>query len=724
MTPPEPPTPELLLAGWRVQPTLNRLTSPGGDLHQLEPKAMGVLIALAAARGEVVTREQLVERVWEGGFVTDDVVTRAVGQLRRVFDDHAERPRMIETIRKRGYRLLVPAEAAPEAVGGEAAPPARATPPPETAAPPLDKPTASRRAWLLPVALAALALLAAGGFWGRSTRRVVAPPALVTVPVGIDGVEVRRPRLSPDGTRIAYARQEGPHTLALWTVLLSGGAPLRLTGVEGALDVPGAWSPDGSELAFTRRAAAGCEIRVIPALGGADRRIAPCGDREALSLAWSPDGTTLVYASSIGGEDGAQPSLATNRALRALTLATGATRTLTTPPDGWLGDDGPAFSPDGTKLAFVRSIAPDVDDVWVMPAAGGTPRRLTDDHAMIIGADFLANGTTLVFSSSRAGLNSLWAVDARGGDPVFVAGAGPKIKHPSAARTVPRVVFESWEFEIQLERVDRAGLHTALAVGPEWSYQPQYSPDGERLAFVSTRSGSPQVWLAARDGSGVLQLTSAPLGQVATPRWSPSGREIVFVGRPEGEADLYLVPADGSGVVRRLTETPGDEVAPSFSHDGAALYFAARAGGTWQVHRMPRAGGAAELVTVDGGFTARESADGASLFFTHAERPGLFRMPLPRGSGSVETVLPNLRPADAQAWELGRLGPYVEAYEPDAAGDRVRYYIAGVKEPPSVADLLDGGWNGFTVSPDGQDLVYARIARHVCRVVRLDRPRT
>jgi hypothetical protein len=98
-------------------------------------------------------------------------------------------------------------------------------------------------------------------------------------------------------------------------------------------------------------------------------------------------------------------------------------------------------------------------------------------------------------------------------------------------------------------------------------------------------------------------------------------------------------------------------------------------------------------------------------------------MSLAGRDAAAATVLPNFRPADAQAWEVGSLGPYVQAYEPGLDGDRVRYWIAGVKEAPILADLHDAGWNGFTVSPDGRDLVYARIARHVCRLVRIDRPR-
>ena len=76
---------------------------------RLEPKVMHVLVCLAEHAGEVVTREQLIARVWSDVFVTDDVLHRAVRELRRVFGDRTEAPRYIETIRKRGYRLMLPA---------------------------------------------------------------------------------------------------------------------------------------------------------------------------------------------------------------------------------------------------------------------------------------------------------------------------------------------------------------------------------------------------------------------------------------------------------------------------------------------------------------------------------------------------------------------------------------------------------------------------------------
>jgi TolB-like protein/Flp pilus assembly protein TadD len=95
------------LGAWRVQPQLNSLACELRTVR-LEPKMMGVLVCLAQRSGDVVSKEQIVQEVWQGTFVTDDVLIRCVSELRKVFGDNAGRPTVIETIPKRGYRLLLP----------------------------------------------------------------------------------------------------------------------------------------------------------------------------------------------------------------------------------------------------------------------------------------------------------------------------------------------------------------------------------------------------------------------------------------------------------------------------------------------------------------------------------------------------------------------------------------------------------------------------------------
>ena len=85
-----------LLSDCEVQPDLNRVVR-GAESFAIEPKIMAALVLLARAGGEVVTREELLEKVWDGAWVGDDVVTRAIGELRRVFDDDSRAPRVIET---------------------------------------------------------------------------------------------------------------------------------------------------------------------------------------------------------------------------------------------------------------------------------------------------------------------------------------------------------------------------------------------------------------------------------------------------------------------------------------------------------------------------------------------------------------------------------------------------------------------------------------------------
>jgi len=101
------PANQFQLGEWWVEPTLNRLTRGDTEVH-VEPKMMDVLTFLWSHAGQVVTKNEILDAVWSDVVTTEGVVTRAIAGLRRALDDHAATPRFIETISKRGYRLIPP----------------------------------------------------------------------------------------------------------------------------------------------------------------------------------------------------------------------------------------------------------------------------------------------------------------------------------------------------------------------------------------------------------------------------------------------------------------------------------------------------------------------------------------------------------------------------------------------------------------------------------------
>jgi TolB-like protein/DNA-binding winged helix-turn-helix (wHTH) protein/Flp pilus assembly protein TadD len=97
------------LGQWMVCPKLNTVQADGRSVR-LEPKFMQVLVCLAARPGEVVSKEELIGSVWKDTFVTDDVLTRAISELRRILGDDAKQPRIVETVARNGYRIIVPVQ--------------------------------------------------------------------------------------------------------------------------------------------------------------------------------------------------------------------------------------------------------------------------------------------------------------------------------------------------------------------------------------------------------------------------------------------------------------------------------------------------------------------------------------------------------------------------------------------------------------------------------------
>jgi Tol biopolymer transport system component len=650
-----------------------------------------------------VTKDELFRDVWQGAFVTEDVLTRAVGELRRAFQDDAARPRVIETIRKSGYRLIAPVV------------PALAQPAARPADVWITAPRLPGAGVSILIGLALAGLFTAGLITISRSRRSAVGPMRVRPVTTLPGNE-RDPAVSPDGTRVAFAWNGGSgEDYSLYVQLVDGQAPLRLTKEAGVEDRAPAWSPDGQRLAFTRSSPGDCRILLVSALGGEERPLAPCGDRDYRRLAWSPDGKWLA----LSRRDNGGPL-----AVELLSPETLERRRITHPPAEILGDSSPAFSPDSSTLAFTRNITEGVDDLYRVPVAGGEPTRLTFDNRDTMGSSWSEDGKSLVFSSSRAGIYSLWRVPASGGEPTWVAGGGIKMKHPSTARAKNAVAFESWLYEVNLWRVPaRPGpplldprLSTPLRLtdaNDEWNYEPAVSPDGGRVAFVSTRSGNPEVWVTGRDGGTAMKLTSFRGARIETPRWSPDGRRLVFSARRETRADLWVVEAAG-GVPDSLTTGPGDAVAPSWSRDGQSIYFASRRSGAWQVWKLLVSERSAAAVTRDGGYAARESPDGRVLYFTRAGEPGIWRQEADDGPAS--RVVAELAPEDWANWEVGADGLYFRELCAEHKEPTVVFLAFGSTQPVHLAPLPEQGWSGFSVAPDGSWLVYPRIDRHTCDI--------
>jgi Tol biopolymer transport system component/DNA-binding winged helix-turn-helix (wHTH) protein len=749
---------ELLIAGRLVQPALNRIAGPEPQASvQVEPKAMEVLLCLAAAPGEVVSREELIDKVWQGAFVSDDVLTRSIGQLRRAFGDDSERPRVIETIRKRGYRLVAlpaqgtmpppapgtmspPGPGTAPAPGPAAVPPARAT---RTAVAPSGR-AALRVAGLALCVLVVVAL---------ALRMLEPPPdhpaagravrgGVRLLPIAGVPADALRPAVSPDGTRVAFAWNGGVgRDLRLYVALLAAGPPMAVTSHSGlageAADLDPSWSPDGTLLAFSRQGRGSCELLAVPALGGPERRLGGCGNDDATKVSWSPDGRWL--ATSARPAAGASPPGPRTARLRLVSPASRASRDLTTPPPGIYGDYGPAFSPDGTRLAFVRALASDVEDIYLVAlvpgdgtAAGAPaePTRVTFDNAAIAGVEWLPDGKELVFASDRGGIYSLWRVSAAGGTPRLLAGSGTKIKHPSAARQRDVVVFESWIYDIGLWRTPLAAAAggppppAAAALEPaarEWSFQPQFSPDGRRIAFGSTRSGTYELWVADADGAHPAQLTSFGGTHLGTPRWSPDGRRIVFTAWRDGRAGLYLVDAAGGApsALAASSADPAGEVAPAWARDGSAIYFASRRSGSWQVWKLQLATGTVIQVTTGGGYAAEESPDGREILYSRSDRPGIWRRPL-SGAAAESLAAAGLAPGDWGSWTATADGIYYLDRSTDPPV--VQLLRGGAGRPVQVAALPDLAWSGFALSPDRRSLLYARAGRRECDIVRIENP--
>jgi Tol biopolymer transport system component len=534
------------------------------------------------------------------------------------------------------------------------------------------------------------------------------------------------PSFSPDGSQVVFSWDGGPigrsqiHVKQLRSERL-----LRLTWADADHRNP-VWSPDGQWIkTFLKRGEpVTVEVVVVPALGGPERVSAefPVPWRMSVAelrppvghLAWSPDSKWLAVSERNSNSIG----------LSLISIESTGKRNLTSPSAEWLGDFSPAFSPDRRKLAFIRSNSGmSLSEIYLLsldenlvPTA--SPGQLTAQGCWIANPVWMQSGEEIAFSCGQwgAGRRLFRTPISAERKPVLVGSVADDVYFLAVSHSSHRLVYTQEAMDWDIWRVELGEPHKTPRVNDEagrflsstrTDSNPQYSPDGKRVVFESSRSGGSQIWIADADGSNAFPLTSVAAPVKGFPRWSPDGKRIAFHSRPALHASIFVIDAAG-GIARQLTHGSSEDMAPSWSQDGRWVYFCSRRSGQSEVWKIPADGGSAIQITKGGGRVAYEARQ--FLWYSKEAEAGagasLSKAPL--AGGPEVRVLEAL--ANASTYCVTPAGVYfIRRDQPE--GFSIQYLAFDTREITALAKVEGTPVLGLTISPDRRRLLYNRMDR-------------
>lgn len=492
-----------MLGRWHVQPDLN-LISEGSTQHQLEPLAMEVLVLLAASPGELVRTDDIIRTVWADTPMADNPVYKTVAKLRQALGDDSRNPTYIETISKRGYRLIGQVSELPEAVDSELV--ARQPKPLVLAT------------WIV----AGIAVLAALFYWQRQAEPLSASGAS-PVNVGALPGNSFSPRYAPDSADLLFVNDNGG-TQQIW-IHKANGQVQQLTSGTTDSHSP-VWHPDGRSFLFESKT----DVYQQQLESTAEPLVLITN---ASNPDWSPDGKRLLF------ERNAAVWLADGSGSKQVRVDGIADRDMLFRPRQ------PRFSPDGRRVLYFEAAEGPLGDFWEIDLGSGSKKRLTNDTTLAGQALYTRDGKHIIFNSQRGGSMTLWSLALDGGEPSALLQSAGNDANPSNSADGRFVAFDT--------KRDRWGLVVSnLETGKTTTYlesglpilAPVVSPNREHIAYFAVGiDGAVDVYTLRLSDKQITAYSSGSGTVNSMPAWSGDSRYIYFYS---------LDPATGSNSYQKM----------------------------------------------------------------------------------------------------------------------------------------------------------------------------
>jgi DNA-binding winged helix-turn-helix (wHTH) protein/Tol biopolymer transport system component len=605
------PRSDFRLGDWLVRPSLATIER-GAEAVHVTPRSMAVLVYLADARGEVVSRNDLLDAVWPGMSVTPDALSQCVVELRKAFRDDSKQPAVIQTIPKLGLRLLIPV-----------------TP---VGAVEVEQPQQRPRPSQTPLitGLIVIALAAAILVWTLRPQ-----PAWHDPLIGADFTPVtdfigseEHGAISPDGRFIAFVSDRDGQ----WDVFVgqtgTGDFQNLTRGRIAELRNPAVrmlnFLPNGSEVAIWSSKNMSWSIPLV----GGDLRPGPAGIAE---LAWSRDRKRVVSHPAAPGD----PLFVAS----ADDIARG--RQIYSAPAG-IHCHFPIWSHDGKTIYFVQGFVPDEMDLWQIAATGGAPQRLTWHNSRISFPTLLDERTLLYLATSEDGSGPwIFALDLDDRTTHRVKSASNPYTSLAATTDGRRlVVTESrptaslWSVQLT-DGIAGAAAATQIPIRTQRGVSPRLGPDS--LIYRAPKAGTDALW-KHEGAADARELWSGREGRVIDgPALSADGRRVAFTVQSRGKTWLYVMSSDGSGA-RRIAQQLDVRGAPAWSPDGKWLAIAALQGTEPRLFKIAEPDGTAVKLTDEYALDPVWSPSGKFLVYTAADVGTVFELRAVNADGAPHAI--------------------------------------------------------------------------------------
>jgi len=566
-----------------------RLLSQNGNEVRLSPRILDALILLVEARGEVVKKEVMIQKLWPESFVEENNLSQAISALRKALGTQENGKSFIETVPKTGFRLAAQVSES------------RREDPVLATTQPLRRSLYLKLIAIAGVFVLGIAAIAAFTWLRKAGVHTMSAEKNVPIRLTTSDVDETKPEFTADG-RIRFYRDGS------YVVNTDGSGQQRnetIINLDG-----GSWSPDGSKVMFykvgDRKAAyfanadGSGEVKLPFTFGNAH---------------WSPDGKRFLYQSGIKTDDGgldsniylydtASGEVATivespffdgdpsftpdgnsilfssdrdgNYELYSKALETGEIKRLTVDPSL---DAFPRMSPDGTQILFISQRDKEDADIFVMNADGTNVRRVTDlpSNEGGSGAAWSRDGTKILFVSDLSGKANIYMINFEpfAPTPLFKenSDAIPSIVPvPGRNEFIACVELGADRFEIR--SLDTAGNTIGKIALTSVHSVPRISPDGSRIAFTDKIDGNSDIFVVPTTGGAPQNVSNHPNTDML-PAWSPDGKRIAFSsnrGDNRAAFAIFTMNADGSDV-RQLYYANSSAHSPTYSPDGRRIIF-------------------------------------------------------------------------------------------------------------------------------------------------------